>query len=217
MSLPNNKLGPAFGLFLGGLLLQAVPSYAQEFGWARQFGGAQADVGYGLAADAVGNVYVAGYFNDVVDFDPGAGVANLTSGGDDDIFVAKFDSTGSLIWARRMGGADKQRALDIAVDAGSNVYATGWFAGAADFNPGAEVANLTAPGESSAFVAKLDSSGNFVWARVLGGTGDSEGAGIAVDANGNAYSAGYFRGETDFDPGAGVSNLTPVRGDEAFV
>lgn len=216
MSLPN-KFAPAFGLFLGGLLLQAVPSYAQEFGWARQLGGAQADVGYGVAADVAGNVYVAGYFNDVVDFDPGAGVANLTSGGDDDIFVAKFDSAGSLIWARRMGGADKQQATDITADGVGNVYVTGWFAGTADFDPGAGVANLTAPGESSAFVAKLDSSGNFVWAKMLGGSGYSAGSGVAVDAGGSVYSTGSFRGEADFDPGAGVSNLTPFGGDDVYV
>lgn len=212
-----NKTAALLGLLLGGLLLQTAPGYAQEFGWARQLGGPEADVGYDVAADGAGNVYVAGYFNGVVDFDPGAGVANLTSGGGDEIFVAKFDSTGSLIWARRMGGADHERADDIAIDAGGDVYATGWFAGTADFDPGGGTSNLTATGEHSAFVVKLDSSGNFAWAKMLGGAGSSEGAGIAVDANGNVYSAGTFSGETDFDPGAGVSNLTSAGDDDGYV
>lgn len=216
MSLPN-KFTPALGLLLGGLLLQSIPSYAQEFGWARQFGGAESDIGYHVAADASGNVYVAGYFRGVVDFDPGAGVANLTSGGEDDIFVAKFNSSGSLIWARRMGGAADQRAHGITADASGNVYATGWFAGNADFDPGAGVSNLAASGEYSAFVAKLDSSGDFVWAKALAGSVYVEGAGIAVDATGNVYSSGRFMGETDFDPGTGVTNLTPVGNEDAYV
>ena len=72
-----------FSLVLTGLLLTAIPSHGQDFGWARQLGGTQKDVGYDVASDAAGNVYVTGYFNGTADFDPGAGVSTLTSNGGD--------------------------------------------------------------------------------------------------------------------------------------
>lgn len=200
-----------------GIILQAVPAYGQDFGWARQFGGAGTDVGYDVTTDAAGNIYVTGYFNGTVDFDPGAGVASLSSTGGDDIFIIKLNSAGSLIWARQMGGAGNERAWNVFVDASGNVHTTGWFEGTADFDPGAGVADLTAAGANNAFVSKLDSSGGFVWAKMLGGSTYSEGNGIGVDAAGNVYTAGFFKGAGDFDPGAGVFTMTPTGQEDAFV
>ena len=216
MYCPNHSI-LTFGFLFAGLLLQAIPAHGQDFGWARQFGGAGIDVGYDVTTDGAGNVYVTGYFEGVVDFDPGAGVANLTSAGGDDIFIVKLNSAGSLIWARRMGGAGSERAWNVVVDTNGNVHTTGWFEGTADFDPGAGVANLTAVGQNNAFVSKLDSSGNFVWAKMLGGAGYSEGEGIGVDAAGNIYTAGFFNGPGDFDPGAGVFTMTPAGNEDVYV
>ena len=99
------------------------------------------------------------------------------------------------------------------MDGAGNVYTTGWFGGTADFDPGAGTSNLTSVGSKDIFVSKLDSAGNFVYARQLGGTqpGDFRNIPIAVDGSGNVYTTGPFTGTVDFDPGAGTSNLTSAR------
>ncbi|MBK7968298.1 MAG: T9SS type A sorting domain-containing protein [Bacteroidetes bacterium] len=108
--------------------------------------------------DATGNLYLAGYFQTTVDFNPGAGTNALTSFGENDIFVAKFDPSGNFVWVNRMGGADFDYAYSVDVDATGNIYTTGGFGDIADFDPGAGVTNLTALGRVNAFVHKLSGS-----------------------------------------------------------
>ena len=193
-----------------------------NFVWAKRFGGASADVGRVIAVDSSGNVYTTGYFNGTVDFDPGAGVANLTSAGGNDSFVLKLDSLGDFIWAKQLGGTAADVGRTIAVDSSGNVYTAGYFIGRADFDPGAGVENLTSASGSGGtdrdvFVSKLDSSGNFVWAKGLGGTAADESSSIAVDSSGNVYTTGSFNGTVDFDPGAGEANLTSAGGSDGFI
>jgi hypothetical protein len=171
-------------------------------------GGTSDDRGHAIAVDNADNVYIAGSFAHTVDFDPGAGTYNLTSVGGQDIFVSKLDSSGNFVWAKRMGGTESELGHGVAVDSAGNVYTTGTFWGTVDFDPGAETYNLAAAGEYDIFVSKLDSSGNFVWAKSMGGTEWDEGNGIAVDSAGHVYTAGEFEGTADFDPGAGTYNLT---------
>ena len=89
----------------------------QDFVWARQMGGASSEWGWGVAVDDSGNVYTTGEFQGTVDFDPGAGVFNLTSAGGDDIFVSKLDSAGNFVWAQQLGRASGgTHAASVAVD-----------------------------------------------------------------------------------------------------
>jgi hypothetical protein len=97
------------------------------------------------------------------------------------------------------------------------VYTTGLFSNASDFDPGAGFFNLTSAGLQEVFVSKLDAAGNFVWAKQMGGSSGDIGESIAVDAAGNVYTIGYFFFTADFDPGAGVFNLTPAGGYDIFV
>ncbi len=83
-------------LVLASLLLPVVPVQGQDFVWAKQMGGTSFDEGFGVAVDGSGNVYTTGQFQRTTDFDPGAGVFNLTSAGSRDIFVSKLDSAGQL-------------------------------------------------------------------------------------------------------------------------
>lgn len=168
----------------------------------------------GIALDSAGNIHITGAFSGVVDFDPGSSVANLTSAGSVDVFVLKLDSNGNYVWARRLGGSLHELSADIAVDSAGGVVTTGWFLGTSDFNPGAEINNLTSAGNNAdLFVSKLDSSGNYVWAHRVGGTGFDEGFGVAVDAAGNVFATGLYKGTVDFNPGAEVNNLPG----EAFI
>ena len=116
-----------------------------------------------------------------------------------------------------MGGPSQDFGIGVAVDAAGNVYTTGSFKGTVDFDPGAGVTNLTSAGEADVFVQKLDLSGNFVWVVGMGGPSSDLGYGVAVDAGGNVYITGYFTGTVDFDPGAGMTNLTSVGSIDVFV
>ena len=189
-----------------------------NFLWAKSFGGNSNDVGNSITVDASGNVYITGYFDGIVDFDPGAGTANLTSAGGDDIFVQKLDASGNFIWAKSFGGAAySDVGNSITVDASGNVYTTGVFNETVDFDPGGGTANLTSAGLMDIFVQKLNASGNFIWAKSFGGASNDLGNSITVDASGNVYTTGFFYVTGDFDPGAGTTNLTSVGGDDIFV
>jgi len=188
--------------------------------WAFRVGGTSADDGFGIALDGSGNVHVAGAFTGAnVDFDPGAGMANRTSAGTRDIFIAKYDAAGNYLWAISAGGTLNDAANGLALDGSGNVYATGAFRGAnVDFDPGAGTATLTSAGGDDIFLAKYDASGNYLWANRVGGTGADTGYGITVDGSGNAHLTGSFSGaNVDFDPGAGVANLSSAGSLDLFI
>src|ERR1035437_6133157 len=189
-----------------------------NFVWAKAMGGTGGDYGYSIALDASGNVYTTGVFTGTADFDPGAGVFNLTSaGGSIDIFISKLNSSGNFVWAKTMGGTSYDGGSSIALDASGNVYTTGGFGGTADFDPGAGVFNLTSVGGADIFISKLDASGNFLWAKSMGGIGNDGANSISLDASGNVYTTGPFGGTADFDPSAGVFSLTSAGGDDIFI
>ncbi len=188
-----------------------------NFVWAKRMGGENNDIGQAIAVDISGNVYTTGFFRGTADFDPGAGVFNLTSVGDEDIFVSKLDSAGVFVWAKRMGGTSDDQGLGIAVDNSNNVYTSGFFKATADFDPDAvETFNLTSPWKDI-FVSKLGSKGNFMWAGQMGGTSDDQGLGIAVDNSNNVYTTGFFQRTADFDPGIWMVNLASAGGSDFFV
>lgn len=190
-----------------------------EFIWAKALGGAGAndefgDVGFSVFADEAGNVYTTGWFEGTADFDPGEGTYNLTSAGRADIFVSKLDSAGKFVWAKALGGEDVDGGYSIFVDGVGNVYTTGFFYDTADFDPGPGTFNLTSADGSGVFVSKLNSAGEYVWAKALGG---NSGTGIFVDEQGGVYTTGDFAGTADFDPGPGTFNLTSAGYDDIFI
>ncbi len=179
-----------------------------SFMWAKKVGSTQSE-GNSISIDASNNVYVSGTFLDGSDFDPGPNVFLLNSNGYRDIFVTKFTPTGDFIWAKNMGspvsgssgsaGNDYGQAMML--DANAKIYTTGKFSGVGDFDPGAGVYNIPAnPTNFDVFISKLDSSGNFVWAKGFGGNSWDEGNSIAVNAAGNIYTTGSFRDSIDLDP-----------------
>ncbi|MBT3208007.1 MAG: PKD domain-containing protein [Bacteroidetes bacterium] len=179
-----------------------------NFVWAKSFGSNSSDGGNSIDIDAFGNIYVSGFFKDTTDFDPGIGVFNLISNGNDDIYISKFDSLGNFIWAKTMGGSENDGCMSIVVDSIGCVYSTGIFVGIADFDPGIGVYNLTSNGQNDVFVSKLDSSGNFIWAKSFSGSETMAGNSITLDTSEKVIITGVFYGTVDFDPGIGVYNLT---------
>ncbi len=176
--------------------------------WANGFGGTGSDSSLSIATDSSGNSYTTGYFQQTVDFNPSTGTTNLTSNGDRDIFISKFDENGSFIWARQFGNTGFDIGKEIILDASNNIYLTGYFEGTVDFDPGVGTFNMSSSGENDAFLLKLDSNGNFIWAKKFGGASYDEGEGVAVDVNGNIYLLIEFWGTSDFNPGSGAFNLT---------
>ena len=195
---------------------------AGNFVWAKSMGGIDYEQGNSIAVDAVGNVYVTGRFYKTVDFDPGPGIYNLTSSSQrTDIFILKLDTFGNFVWAKSMGGYEFDDANSVVLDVAGNIYLTGGFGGTVDFDPGNAVYNLTSNGGSDVFVLKLSNSGNFVWAKNMGGAstvGGDGGSSLAVDATGNVYITGSYYGMADFDPGPGNYTLTSHgNSNDAFV
>lgn len=190
-----------------------------NFVWAKRIGGSVgSDEGMAISIDATANLYITGSFLGTVDFDPNAGVSNLTSAGARDIFVLKLDASGNLVWAKRMGSSTDDYGSDIFVDASNNVHTSGTFQGTVDFDPNAAVLNLVSNGSGDAFIQKLDVGGNFLWAKGFGGTSQDDANGIHVDGSGNVYTTGNYLGLVDFDPNAGVFNMSSIGSSiDAFV
>lgn len=191
-----------------------------NFIWAKLFGGSSSinyDFGEGVAVDDIGNVYTIGNFPGTVDFDPGAGVYNMTSSGGNDIFVLKLDSSGNFIWVKILGGVGDDHGASIVVDTNENVHTTGYFDLTADFDPGSGTYNLTASGYIDVFISKLDINGDFVWAKKVGGGYIDIGLCNTLDIIGNLYITGYFFNTADFDPGSALLNVVSNGGGDIFI
>lgn len=181
------------------------------FVWAKRVGGTGTDKPIAMAFDNVGNMYICGQYQSVVDFDPGTGVHNLDAGssGGYRYFVLKLSYAGDFVsvvdFANIINGMD--------VDASGNVLLTGSFFGSAQFG------SQTITGQSSTcYVVKLNSNLSVTWARAMGGPGSQDqGLAIDIDKSGNVYTAGLFNQTADFDPGAGTSTLDAGTGKAFFI
>lgn len=173
------------------ILLWAVCLAAQTYEWfwavtpASEY---QMDM-WDMASDAQGNQYILGHFAYSATF----GTTTLTfSGGG--VFVAKVDSQGNWLWA---SGADflSSASYDgsIAVDETGNAYIAGQFSGSVSFG----TTTLTSVGSLDIYTAKLNSSGNWLWAVRSGGT-DADYCSGAAAGNGGVYISGSFRNTTTF-------------------
>lgn len=189
-----------------------------NFIWVKQLVGTDSKITYDVATDASGNIYTSGYFKGTVDFNPDKKLKyNLTSFGDYDAFILKLNGSGAFVWAKQIGGTAQVEILSLTLDPLGYLYATGYFYGTADFNPGSGTFNMTPVGGDDAFILKLDLSGNFIWAKQLGGPSWDGGQEISNDNDGNVYVSGFFHSTADFDPGTGTHYLTSNGYDDSFV
>lgn len=185
--------------------------------WAKSAGGSSFDTAEDIALDGAGNIYITGFFSDSATFGPSeTNETTLTSVGFDDIFVAKYDGNGELVWVAQSGGLNNRQFVRdsgkaIAVDDAGNSYITGAFNFTATFGDGeANETDLTSAGSEDVFVAKYDTNGLLQWAKRAGGSGgrffSDRGNDIAIDNAGHAYVTGYFNGAATF--GSGETNVT---------
>lgn len=174
-----------------------------NFTWAKQISGTAMEHVYSTSIQGLNNIYITGYFTGTVDFDPGPGIFNLLSNGNEDFYILKLDGLGNFVWANAIGGIGTDVSVEVASDALNNVFLAGIFDGTVDFDPGLSVNNVSTIGSTDAFVLKLNSAGNFVWVKNIGGVGGctTRGLCLATDLSGNIYTGGNFNGTVDFDPG----------------
>lgn len=171
--------------------------------WNREAIGGFMNYSQGVSVDSNGNSYITGTFSDEISF----GAHTLEAAGDRDIFITKIDSNGNFIWAQQVA-TDDGIGFDIDVDDSGNSYITGVFFGFGGFGNH----NLYSNG-SDVFIAKLDSSGNFIWAKQAGGTLDDVAYAITLDREGNIYTTGAFKGYAIF----GSTNLTSNGNKDIFI
>jgi len=210
--------GPCVGKICNPDVFVAKYDSDGNFTWAFRMGSGANDFPRAIAVDN-GHVYITGFFVDTVDFDPGPGTFNLTSAGNLDIFIAKYDQDGNFVWARRIGSSTPgaEGVSGLGADASGNVYVTGYFDGTLDFDPGSGTENITSVGGSDIFLLKLDAAGLFDWALGIGGSERDEGRGVDVDSAGNSYLCGEFRDTVFFDPRSGTSDVTSEGSADAFL
>src|SRR5690606_6658358 len=109
----------------------------------------------------------------------------------------------TLTYAKKIGGNGSDYNSSLVLDAVGNVYTTGTFNFQADFNPDPVETFFMTPASNyqpDVYITKFDAAGNFVWAKQFKTAAEVHSTSIAVDAAGNVYTTGYFRGTTDFDP-----------------
>ncbi len=167
---------------------------------------------YHIAIAPQGYLYLCGQFTGTMDADPGPDVHNLYCPNLAGIYsyILKLDLDGNFIWAKELDG-ENPAFNQITIDEAGNFYGAGFFKGTTDFDPGPGIYNLSSVnGEKDMLILKLDTDGNFIWAKQIGSAGDEEITSVAVDAAQNVYCSGSFGGTLDFDPGPGVFNLTPI-------
>ena len=157
--------------------------------YSTYLGGSGMDAITSIAVDGAGNAYLAGWTTSTNL--PTVNAVQAQQKGSVDAFIAKLGPGGNnLIYCTYLGGRSDDRAFGIAVDSAGNAYVTGW-TGSGAF-PVVSPAQSTLGGGKDAFVAKLNPAGNtLVYSTYLGGALNDSGMGIAVDASGNAYVAGY--------------------------
>ena len=184
-----------FGLFTlphvrGWDIFLVKYSSSGNFLWATSAGGTGNDQSFSVATDALGNVFLTGSFTSpTITF----GTFTLTNSGSSDVFIVKYSSTGTILWAKSMGGSGMETGYSVATDASNNVYVTGTFA-SSTITVGSTV--LTNAGSSNIFLVKYDINGNILWAKREGGIGSDIGYSLTIDASYNIYLTGYFTSST---------------------
>jgi len=184
-----------------------------SYGWTKTMGGTGNEYGLSLAADASGNLYMAGFFAGTVDFDPTTGTDNHTSAGYDDIFLTRINADGSYAWTKSIGSTGVDRTWSMAMDPNGNIYLNGFFSGSVDFDPSPAIDTHIAVGQTDSFVTRINADGSYGWTQTISdpASGSSLSTNdnlISVDAEGNIYLSGYFSGTIDFDPSTGIDNRT---------
>ena len=173
---------------LGGRFYLAKLQPGGDLVWAKSFGTSAGDAVTALGVDSDGNLYFCGHFSSSSLELGGAPLLNSSS--QQDLFVAKFSSTGSHVWSKRYGGDSTERCNSLTIDKYGNVLVSGNF-----YDSGLDLGEgiLASTGNSDVFVAKLDKNGSHIWSMNFGGNDYDVPSSVVSDDNGNTYIAGVLK------------------------
>ncbi|MEI6490059.1 MAG: hypothetical protein WCP52_13900, partial [Bacteroidota bacterium] len=184
-------------LFLIGVL-QCVNIFAQapQWAWAEGAGGTNDDRAYSVVVDASGNAIVAGSFRSATITFGSTTLTNANNNGSfSDFFLAKYDASGNVIWAKSNGDVLDEVVRSVDVDNAGNIYIAGYF-GSATLTLGSITLTNSSANYYDVFFAKYDSNGNIIWAKSATGTNGDLAQSVAIDASGHIYLAGNFNSPT---------------------
>ncbi len=189
-----------------------------NFVWAKKLGGSLNSVGAGIAIDGFGNIFVTGWLQGTGDFDPGTGVYNIsTNGNNEDSYIIKLTNAGNFVWCHHFGSDSSVcKGNAICIDNANNVFMLANQDGLnVDYDPSSVIINVDNI-SNGLIVLKLDNSGNYKWVKNIdmGSTNRS----ITSDNNGNVVMVGNFGGNpTDFDPGPATYTIGSSFPEDAYI
>ena len=179
-----------------------------HFIWATTAGGEGFERGKTIVVNQSNEIYFGGNFTGTVDFSTTLLPEERTSNGSSDVFIAKLDATGSLIWVNQYGGTGLDEIIAIELSQSEDLLATGVFKETVDFDASLSTSELTSAGEGDIFLIKLWPIGTLKWLKQIGGVEIDSPNDLEICSNDDILLSGSFRGTTDLDPGGGVVAAT---------
>ncbi len=162
--------------------------------WGTYYGGSLQELPSSTAVDGAGNVYITGYTQSVAAIAT-TGAHQTMFAGTEDVYLAKFNSTGAIQWATYYGDVGQDHAYGVATDASGNVYVAGRTTSSSGIATSG--AHDTSIAIDDAFLVKFSSSGIRQWSTYYGGGGGEVAFSVATDASGNVFIAGKTTSSTD--------------------
>ncbi|MFM9943887.1 MAG: SBBP repeat-containing protein, partial [Bacteroidia bacterium] len=186
------------------LIITSFSVFSQKVGWVKKQGGNSPDQTNGIVTDKNGNIIAVGTFDATANF----GSNSLSTSGSLDIFVAKYDSTGTCLWAKKAGGSFGDEGRGVTVDGEGNIYITGTYGQSGAVFSGLTIG--TTGGLRNGFIAKYKPDGSIVWVKSIGGISSSpEPRKIVMGKDSKVYVAGEFYGTITFN---GSQQITSAKG-----
>lgn len=167
--------------------------------WSEKAGGVLFESARGIELVGDTAIFITGFFQDTVYFKDST--VFVASKGDEDIFLAKYDSAGTFRWVKSMGGKYEEKVTGMAQDASGNLYISGFFTDTMDI-PGVQLYSV---GNTDGFLLKMDPQGNLVWYKTFGGAQFDMIESISIEGNTLALT-GFFQGTAYLDAYAVVTN-----------
>lgn len=169
-------------------------SQSPNWGWSTNAVGNSYEESSSVTTDVSGNVYITGsFYSSSIDFGVYTLINADPTGNKSDMFIAKYDSLGNVLWAESSGGLNEDGGYSVTTDASGNAYVTGYFASTSISFGSTTLVNA---GLYDMFIVKYDASGNVLWTKSAGKIGDDYGRSITTDASNNVYVTGSFQSPT---------------------
>ncbi|MFO0358399.1 MAG: T9SS type A sorting domain-containing protein [Sphingobacteriaceae bacterium] len=184
--------------------------------WGKNMSGSTTELVSKISVNTNEDVYIVGTYYGNIDLDPGPLLNQVNCLGGEDGFIVKLNNLGNFVWGKNLSSSGNEFFNHVVCKNGI-LYLSSIFQGIVDYDLGPSVFNLTSYGSNDAAVIKLDTSGNFIWAKNIGSSGDDRAENVQVDGVGDVYFCGEYSQTVDFDPGPGFFNLSSTGYLDAYI